>query len=185
MANPPRWQGEIVACIASGPSLTPEDCGLIGENNIRTIAVNRSWELAPFADIIYGGDNAFWTNYGKHINVPAERWTCSRTAADRFKISFHANRYGAFNSGLRAIELALEFGAAKIILLGYDCTTKYGTHWHGDHKATANPNGNKCEMWRKQFSRLAKSTKIPIINCSSVTTLECFTKQPLEETLSC
>lgn len=183
MANSPRWQGQTVACIASGPSLTVGDCRLIGENNIRTIAVNRSWELAPFADIIYGGDNAFWTNYGKHINIPAERWTCSRTAADRFKIRFH-DRYGGFNSGLRAIELALELGATKVILLGYDCTTKYGTHWHGDHVLTKNPNATKCDVWRKQFKRLAL-TKAPIINCSRVTILDCFIRKPLEEVLPC
>jgi len=184
MGNNLRWQGQTVACIASGPSLTAEDCGLIGENNIKTIAVNRSWELAPFADIIYGGDNAFWANYGNKIDAPAERWTCSRTAADRFKIRFH-DRYGAFNSGLRAIELAIEFGAAKIILLGYDCTTKYGTHWHGDHDQTSNPNANKCDMWRKQFLHLSKRTRTTIVNCSRVTTLDCFIKKPLEEVLPC
>ena len=30
-----RWQGKTVACIASGPSLTAEDCALIEQAGIR------------------------------------------------------------------------------------------------------------------------------------------------------
>lgn len=183
MVNARRWEGKTVACIASGPSLTLEDCNLIESAKIPTIAVNNSWERALFASIIYAGDCAWWTAHINEIDIAAERWSCSRSAADKFKV-FHHSRYGAYNSGLAAIELAIEFGAAKIILLGYDCTTKYGTHWHGPHAKTSNPNATKCEAWKKQFARLSKS-RTTIINCSRATMLECFTKKPLEEVLPC
>lgn len=178
-----RWQGKTVACIASGPSLTRIDCELISAANLPTIAVNNSWQLVPFAQVIYAGDCAWWSQHIKSIDIPAERWTCSRSAADKHKINFHY-AYGAFNSGLRAIELAIEFGASKIILLGYDCTVKYGKHWHEDHPGTRNPNANKCNAWKKQFSRLAKS-RATIINCSRVTALDCYIKKSLEEVLPC
>lgn len=183
MVNAPRWQGQTVACIASGPSLTKADCDFIGNSKIATIAVNNSWELAQFAQVIYAGDAAWWARNIKGITIPAERWSCSRSAADKYKVSYH-EMHGAFNSGLRAIELAIFFGASKVILLGYDCTTKYGTHWHGDHIGAGNPNATKCNMWKKQFLRLAKS-RVAIINCSRVTALECFPKKSLEDVLPC
>lgn len=183
MGNSLRWQGQTVACIASGPSLTVADCEAVKISGIPTIAVNNSWQRAPFASVIYAGDCAWWKAHIKEIDIPAEKWSCSRSAVNEFKV-LHHSRCGAYNSGLAAIELAIEFGAAKIILLGYDCTTKYGTHWHGDHTMTANPNANKCNMWKKQFTRLSKS-RATIINCSRVTALECFIKKSLEEVLTC
>lgn len=176
-----RWAGCTVVCIASGPSLTAEDCALVEQSELIAIAVNTSWKLARFANVIYAGDACWWNANIHEIDIAAEKWTCSRNAADRHSINLQASA-GGFNSGLRAIQLAIEFGAKKVLLLGYDCSVKNGSHWHGDHAATKNPDAAKCHMWQKQFAQLSKKS-CEIINCSRVTALTCFVKQNLEEAL--
>lgn len=176
-----RWAGETVVCIASGPSLTTEDCLLVERAGLKTIAVNTSWKLARFANVIYAGDACWWDANGNEIDVSAERWTCSQGAARKYGINLQ-DTYGSYNSGLRAIQLAMDFGAKRILLLGYDCTVKYGTHWHGNHTKTKNPTSTKCNMWKAQFARLSQK-KCEIINCSRVSALTCFVKMNLEEVL--
>ncbi|MCY1346367.1 hypothetical protein D9M69_324510 [compost metagenome] len=86
------------------------------------------------------------------------------------------------NSGYRAIELAINFGAARVLLLGYDCSVRLGTHWHGDHQKTKNPDHRRCAEWLNQFGRLARNGA-EVINCSRETVLTCFPRMSLEEAL--
>jgi hypothetical protein len=175
------WTGCTVVCIASGPSLSADDCERVERSGLPTIAVNTSWKMARFAQVLYAGDACWWNANIAEVDIAAQRWTCSGNAATKHEINFHS-MCGAYNSGLRAIQLAMDFGAKKILLLGYDCSVKHGTHWHGEHKKTKNPTAAKCHMWQAQFARI-KNKKCEIINCSRVTALSCFTKKPLEEVL--
>nr|WP_298117429.1 hypothetical protein [uncultured Pseudomonas sp.] len=176
-----RWQGLTAACIASGPSLTASDCALIASAGLPTIAVNSSWRLARFAAVIYAGDPAWWQAYGAEIDIAAARWTCTEQAAARFDLNLHRVR-GGYNSGLRAIQLAIEFGAARVLLLGYDCSVAAGTHWHGNHDKTKNPDVSRCQAWQRQFAMLDRKG-VEIINCSRETALTCFPCQSLEAAL--
>lgn len=176
-----RWDGRTVVCVASGPSLLEADCKLVESSGLPVIAVNTSWKMVPFAEVVYAGDACWWDANHKEISISAERWTCSKTAATRHRINlFEAS--GSFNSGLRAIQLAIEFGASKIILLGYDCSVKSGIHWHGNHTKTKNPDAAKCHLWKAQFARLNRRGR-EIINCSRETALQCFPLKKLEEIL--
>jgi len=177
-----RWDGKTVACIASGPSLTAEDCEIVRLAGIPAIAVNSSWKRAPFADIIYAGDLAWWKAYAGEITVAAERWTCCRQAATLYGANFH-KAGGAYNSGLRALQLAIHLGAKKVLLLGYDASVKRGTHWHGSHEKTKNPDESRCLKWVKQFSMLdIKGAEV--INCAPGSALECFPKMSLIEAMA-
>jgi hypothetical protein len=181
------WEGQTVVCIASGPSLTELDCKLVEASGLKTIAVNSSWKIAPFCDVLYAGDCNFWIANHKEINIPAQRWSCSPYAAQKFGTHRHYIQ-GSYNSGSRAIELAIGFGASTILLLGYDCSIKNGVHWHGKHTKTSNPTPAKCRSWLGHFknvSRLATDKNIKVINCSRQTALTCFVQQPLEEALLC
>jgi len=174
------------ACIASGPSLVKEDCDLIEAAGIPTIAVNNSWEVARFASAIMAGDQKWWRRYHKSIDIKAERWYCQKTCGGgRYGLSYFKSS-GAYNSGMRAIQLAMLKGATKVILLGYDCSLKNGIHWHGLHKDWVNPSENKVRRWKNQFNKLAEeaaSKDVKIINCSRSTALKCFDRMPLEECL--
>lgn len=179
------WRGKTVICIGSGPSLNEADCEAIKASGMPCIAVNNSWELAPFCSVIYAGDCAWWEHNIEKINVDAQLWTCSEKAKKRYGVNLKAGR-GAFNSGMRAIELAISFGAKKILLVGYDCSVYRGIHWHGKHEKTDNPDSTKCTKWRRQFAMLsivAKSLKVEILNCSRETAIESFPRVSLEKCL--
>jgi hypothetical protein len=176
---PKMFKGQTVACIASGPSLTKSDCELIEQSKIPTIAINMSWKMARFAKIIYAGDFVWWQHYRNEIDIDAEQWTCCKRSADDYKINYHDKR-GAYNSGLRAVELALEMGASKVLLLGYDASVDNGTHWHADYKLTRNPDELRCHKWLRYFDHLRGKN---IINCAPNSALTQFPKMTLEMAL--
>lgn len=185
MAGKP-WAGQTVVCIASGPSLTAEDCEAVRRTGMPAIAVNSSWKAAPFAHVVYGGDLAWWDAYGREIDTPAEKWTCTRQAAQRHGINLHV-AHGPYNSGMRAIQFAIERGAARILLLGYDCTLAFGVHWHGAHEATGNPDEARVKMWHRQFASvaaLAQAARCEVVNCSRHTELRAFPRGDLAEQLA-
>lgn len=173
---------DIWAVIASGPSLTAEDC----EKTIalKTVAVNTSWKMARHAQFIFAGDFAWWKNYGEEIDIPAEKWSTS----DQAKIVFGVNKLSsiqtATNSGLNAIRLAIKKGAKKIILLGFDCSIKRGLHWHGahTHKREHNPDEKKCSKWIKEFSSFDFGDA-EIINCSLDSEIKVFQKMGIDDAL--
>jgi len=175
------FSGKTVFCIGSGPSLTEGDCLLIEQYGAPTIAINSSWKLARFADVIYAGDSRWWSVNRAEIDIDAQLWTCDRSAHDNFGINLHRVTGTDWNSGLRAIQFAEAEGAERIVLIGYDCSIKKGTHWHGDHLKTSNPSADRCKQWSKQFDRLALESTSEIINCSRETALTAFPRAALEE----
>lgn len=180
------WAGRTIVVIASGPSLTPQDCDLIQKTGLTTIAVNSSWKIARFADVLYAGDTCWWDNYGKEVDIDAQRWTCMRQASDRYRINLHSAS-GPYNSGMRAIQFALQRGASKVILIGFDCSLKNGLHWHGPHDKTKNPDAPKVRRWHEQFKSiqlLADRMGYEVINCSRYTELKCFPTGDLEIVLA-
>lgn len=181
-----RWKGQAVAIIASGPSLTQSDCDLVRAAGLSTIAVNSSWKMAPFCDVLYAGDLCWWEAYGAEVDIPAERWTRSRQAAAVYRIRHHAG-HGAYNSGMGAIQFAVECGAGRVVLLGFDCSLNNGIHWHGPHELTKNPDAAKVKRWSGQFktvAALAKLRRCEVINCSRHTELTCFPVRDLESVLA-
>lgn len=187
-------------CIASGPSLTADDCETVrnwrnisrrstqteketGAQEKIVIVVNTTFELAPWADILYAMDRNWWEGYYKKNNKqfagirlsPLSGLTCAT------KIRF--NHYQ--NSGVGAISLAAHLGAKRIILLGYDCQKTGGkTHWHGNHPKGLG-NAGSIGTWPGMFERLKKDLNgIEIVNCTRETALRMFERKPLEEVLN-
>lgn len=173
-------------CVASGPSLVSTDCQIIHRANIPIIAVNSSWRAVPYCSAIYAADCCWWEEHYSTITSSAERWCGDEFTAHRFGIScFVSALQGSFNSGQRAIELAIHLGASRVLLLGYDCSIRHGSHWHGNHQLLANPDKFSIPRWHDEFSRIksvAGSTEI--INCSRYTRLTCFPRQSLQAALS-
>lgn len=174
------------ACATSGPSLTVTDCQKLGDANIPIIAVNNSWRAAQLCSGIYAADCCWWEEYGKEITIPAKRWCGDSFTANRFGINFlESSVPGSFNSGQRAIELAIHLGAQRVLLLGYDCSIRNGVHWHGKHSTLANPDNFSVNRWHDEFERLRNVyPSIEILNCSRRTRLNCFPKMSLEAALS-
>lgn len=171
----------VAACIASGPSLTASDCEKVAEDAEWIIACNESYRLATMAHAIYAGDYTWWDRHYKEVPAHLEKWTCSATAAGRFHLNFHQGKRPGkmYNSGQRAIELAISKGFDRIILLGYDCSVSRGTHWHGDHRHSKNPDMDACARWQEQFAAI-ETGGVEILNCSRESELKAFPRMALE-----
>lgn len=177
-----------IFCIASGPSLIKSDCELIAQSGATICCVNNSWQMFEQIDYLYAGDLKWWRAYGKQVNIfVLERWTCMAAAANEFGLNLHRAN-GPFNSGMRAIQFVMQKGYKEIALLGYDCSIKAGSHFHGDHTfSKAQPiTESKVNNWHAQFSKVAceaEAKKVNIYNCSRDTEIGCFPRRSLEDIL--
>lgn len=187
LVNLKSKSAKYIAICASGPSLMPDDCKKVIASGISVIAVNSSWKAIPGCSYIFSADLPWWdVNIDQVPDVP-ERWSSSAKACRKHDVNHFVPPYhGAFNSGQRAILFAEKLNATHIILLGFDCSIRYGVHWHGRHENLTNPDQTQVERWKAQFSRVADylEGKVDIINCSRQTALTCFKRMPLEDVLT-
>lgn len=91
------------------------------------------------------------------------------------------------NSGYQAINLAYMFGAARIVLLGYDMQRgpKGESHHHGDHEGGL-PNLGTMHEWARRMIQLAidlRVQRVDVINASRRTALKCFECMPIDKAL--
>lgn len=183
-----KWSGRNVAILATGPSLTAEDCEAVRAAGCITVGVNSAWMTAPWIDVLYAGDNRYWKANIKAIDaagITAKRYSRSSKAEKAVEARYVKTRLGQdYNSGQMAIELAIRRDADLVILLGFDCSIKHGIHCHGPHVDTPNPNEVRCNRWKEQFARIPRVyPKANVVNCSRYTEIDCFPKRSLEEVL--
>ncbi|NLZ41953.1 MAG: hypothetical protein GX886_11965, partial [Comamonadaceae bacterium] len=89
------------------------------------------------------------------------------------------------NSGYAAMNLALQFGAAQIVMLGFDQSAAAGAHWHGEHPDEYRKAFN-WPMWSERFAEAARDyvrLGVDVVNCSRHTTLTCFARAAVEDVL--
>lgn len=156
--------------------------------------------MAPWADVLYACDRKWWLQHfdKAHQRCGGEFWTTSDAAASIFNINYVESEPGGGmspregfirqggNSGFQAVGLALLFGAARIVLLGYDMQfSQKKSHWHGDHQGDLNnPQPSIFPAWVEHFAKLKADTSAEIINCSRESALDCFEREPLETCLA-
>lgn len=198
-----------IVCVAGGPSFDVQQAALIQEaryaNLCHVIVVNRAWERIPNADVLYAADEEFWDTYWTKIQFEFrnEKYTASADAARRYnlqKVRAKNHRGIEFDtstrivtglhSGQQAMNLAYHFGAAQIILVGYDmCGPGYpyvGRNWH-DPYPTAHMNRlHNYSQWRDDMADVAEyfhDRAIDVVNCSNVSALTCFRRGDLKTEL--
>lgn len=178
-------------CIASGPSLTQEDVDYCRGKG-RVYVVNDTYRLAPWADVLYACDKAWWDHH-EGTEFQGEKWTVNYTASRRWDLNRIGLVGGAWsnnpdavasgaNSGFQALNLAVIQGAARVILLGYDFGADEKKHWFGDHPDPLKKNSDYAQ-WIKCMNRAAPKIPVPVINCSRRSAIECFPKHDLREVL--
>lgn len=184
-ARPKDIRGKAVVIMASGPSLNQHDISMVRRSGLPTITVNRTWEAVPFATIIFAGDDQWWRRYHKTINIRAEKWTCAPASAHHFKLHL-LKKNGPYNSGMRAIQLGVHLGAARIILLGFDCKYQGEKRHHHDDYPKPMGNAHSVKRWPSQFQKLSKELagRVEVINCSRDTVLTCFQRASLESVIA-
>lgn len=99
------------------------------------------------------------------------------------------SRAGGGNSGFQALNLAVQFGAKKVILVGFDMRIDRGVHWHGRHPGHLNnPREANFVKWREAFNESAPTLAdmgVTVINASPVSALTAFPILSFEEALEC
>lgn len=202
MVSVPRaWPGETVVCLATGPSLTQADVEYC-RGKARVIAVNDAYRLAPWADALYACDAKWWHWHRGVPEFQGAKWSLQYSAW-----SSHATQYpdvqrlrntgpaglecnptglkNGRNSGYQAVNLAVHYGASRIVLLGYDMqrSAKTGSHFFGEHP---NRQMSPYPEFRRRFQSMVKplaKAQVEVINCTVTTVLDWFPKRPLREVL--
>lgn len=180
---------EKIVCIASGPSLTQDDIEYV-KTNAMVIAINDVYKQAPWADVLYGCDRAWWDlQYKSNLNE------ISAFRGNKYSLQYDKNKVqkleiGATqglerewpklatgkNSGHQAVNLAYHLWAKEIILLGYDMQmTNNQVHYFGKHmQPLKNPEKKLMKFWVKKFETLVKllhKEGVEVINCSRETAI--------------
>jgi len=188
-----KWAGATVVCIASGPSLSAEDCDSVrlwrdaSPADRKAVVVNTSFRAAPWADALFAMDIPWWHHHIKEIRESFHGEPCSSSPhALRYGVRIIGSGWNPYgNSGAGAIRLACCAGATRVLLIGYDCKPRGAQiHWHADHPK---PLGNAGSMmkWAGQFAKLRDAlTGVEIINCSRDTALTAFSRGDLGQELS-
>jgi len=197
--------------VGSGPSLTPADVAAC-RGRARVIVVNDSYMMAPWADYLYARDYDWWvskpTYYDKpqheatHFVFEGERWTGSQIASQTFSLRYvqtrsalglcpipgviHDGKEGA-NSGYQAINLAIHFGARRILLLGFDMGATGRGHWFGAHPTPlTNVEANEYGVFARVFDSMTDDLRnmgIEVVNCTRKSAITCFRCSTIEQEL--
>ena len=133
----PIWQGQTVAVLASGRSLTQELADSV--KGLPRIAVRRAFRLARDADFVLALDGPpnfdFWAETEGCRGTRVCGAECDLGAAylniahERVELA-PCHVIEIRNNGIAAIRLAALLGAAKIVLLGFD--PEPYEHFYGD-----------------------------------------------------
>lgn len=189
---PREWSGTAFI-IAGGPSVLEQDLSPLAGR--RVIAINSAWHTWRKADVLFFADARWWTEYRpkpdrfsglvvttSHIVHPDVK---RLNKVEPFAMSLDRGCVALRRSSVTgAINLALHFGAEKIVLLGVD--GKLGAdgrrHSHGvKYKWALRP---KCfDEHNVEFRKVAASIPVPVFNCSPVSTIDAWPKMKFEDCL--
>lgn len=158
--------GLQIIVVASGPSLTREQCAATAGHAV--LSVSRTFEWLPHARWHYAADDLWWRTYHRDVHIPA-RYCWSPSACRRHSLT-HVQGLKGNNSGTHGIELAARLGASRIVLLGYDFQQTDGrTHWHEDYPWLNN--AANCGAWIGNLAAVLADLTIPVVNCTPTTAI--------------
>lgn len=194
---PRIWRDRTAYILGGGPSLrSVEVTRLKGQ---RVIACNNAYRLAPWIDVMVCMD-AQWPEHPIHqrelpmfagLKISGHkdhraqkhdgldlRVVRGRTESG---ISTDPNAvHTNLNSGAFAISVAVQLGARRIILLGFDMQTVEKTHnWHADHKVRAGQDRNPYPKFLARFPAISEDLKRLGVECINATPGSALTVFPI------
>ncbi|MDZ4376476.1 MAG: hypothetical protein U1C74_34260 [Phenylobacterium sp.] len=198
----PDWRDRVAVVVGSGPSAKGQDLEA-AKGQAGVLTVNESWRLAPWADALYACDDAWWRARRGVPDFPGLKICGDERTPKAFpeirRVRPNANvdailmreagriGYGG-NSGFQAVNLALQFGSRRIVLVGFDLHLADGVHWHGRHAANLNnPSAQSLARWAVTLDRQAPAIAalgVEVLNTSPQSALTAYRKVPLEEALA-
>lgn len=86
---------------------------------------------------------------------------------------------GGGNSGFQALNLAVQWGARRVLLVGFDMTDAYGVHWYGRNTwpRANNPSHDAFRRWIDAYNAampVLKARGVEVFNASPKSALKCF-----------
>ncbi len=195
----PDWYGETAFILGCGPSLRREDVEKLRFR--RVIAINDSYLLAPWADILYFCDARWWRSNRFQINdlfrghqivtmdnaIPGVR-TLRCTGESGLEVDPAALRHGC-NSGYQAINLAYHLGVSKIALLGYDMRVHANGKTHWQHRPGPSQEGFQAVLQRDMLPKFDTLVEpllhagVHVVNCTPDSALKLWPFVPLTKVL--
>jgi hypothetical protein len=206
IASVPRlWPGATFVCLGSGPSLTVDDVFAIGcyreTRNFRVIAVNTTYQIAPWADVIYAPDPKWWGWHGEDVSARCHglKYTLEHSeAAEKAGAQRLNYRFGGGictdpttvctggHGGFQAINVSVHLGASRILLLGYDLQADPSHGHHHHHRPHPDHSVVPYGAWRTVYETLMApldALGIEILNCSRATAITAIPRARLEDVL--
>lgn len=190
---PREWPGERCFILCSGESIGAQ-AAQIRRLQGRFIAVKHGVLLRPDADVLFlAGEGTltfemdlirqFRGTYTivrskHHPGLPMSVLRVARTKQHGALCDLR-DHVGGYDCGTSAINLAYHFGATEIVMLGYDMT---GGHFCKGHPLPRPPQDH-FDHHMKPLADLAADAKakgIRIVNCSPISKVTAFERQPLE-----
>lgn len=195
---PREWAGETAFIVGGGPSVSKQPVDRL--RGRRVIAINSSYELVPWADVLFFGDarwfreihhQQFIAGFKGRVVTVAVNITRSPKVLLLEKVKppglsdkpdavtmLHTSMTGAIN-------VAAHFGAARICLLGADGRADgKRTHHHSPHRWPVRPGA--WDLQRDELRTTMKPLKkrgIKVVNCSPGSAWDLWPIMSLDEFL--
>lgn len=208
----PDWSGAACAIVATGPSVKAQRAEIDRlRGRIKVIAIKEAAvDLCPWADVAYGCDAAWWVHRRGLPDFGGLRIGWDRSIRKQFpavhlieicrakSYTLHRPEYvdriltdqpgmigSGRNSGFQAINLAVQFGAIRIMLIGFDLQ---GSHYYGRNNwlRAGNPDEHqfdRCRLAYQQNAPHLKELGVDVVNVSPVSTINCFRRSTIEREL--
>lgn len=189
---PKIWPGRTVYILGGGPSLRSIDITRL--KGQRVIACNNAYRLAPWIDVCVCMDqdwplervhrqelpmfrglkiSAHKTHRDGRFSTFGFRVVCSTKTANGISTDpavVHSNH----NSGAFAINVAVQLGAERIVLLGFDMrVVESEDNWHADHKPRdrnpKKPSNWPYNVFLERFPAIAADLKALGVECINAT----------------
>lgn len=159
------------------------------------IAVQDAFRLAPWADMLYGCDSAWWLHHRETaLKFAGLKVSCDdvplpavlklkQSGTQGFDPDPACIRTGR-NSGYQALHIAARAGASRVLLCGYDMQ---GSHFFGRHPAgLRNTEPGVFNLFCKAFDTLKPALRAlgcEVLNCTPGSRLTTFPFADLQASL--
>jgi hypothetical protein len=176
---------EVVAILASGPSMSFEVVERVRAAKLRTFVINDTFRLMPDADALFASDWAWWNVNTDALEFHGEKYVSEDAQIPGVKYVPPEPPRAGGNSALRAAQFCKAQGTKKILLFGVDLNDDQLIHWHGDHPKTLHsPTTATFKRARAAWQVFANNLQgLEVVNCNLESSLTCFPKRSLEEVL--
>lgn len=169
-----RYAGKVVHVVASGPSLRGFDYSKLSGKTI--IAVNHAYKEVPNFDVKVGLDKTFFTRedpqaIGRGWTIAPPHAVRDHTQVINFRMTAHFDInpgpvYSYGSSGLAALTVALQGGAERVVLWGFDYCFLDGVHHSTQGKYVHSQGDGHEHVFSAQVSKFIVFPAEKIVNAS-------------------